>query len=121
MRTRVPGWLAVPPRRWPFSLTLLTWAFASPVGSSPDDDSHPAEHLLLHDSSTPVAVLDVELGPRRTGPRSRRPEMGTRLGQAQTRLLGPVAVPTGTQTPLLRPERRHLVPLDRSVPATCLK
>lgn len=33
-------------------LSLLCWAFASPVGSSPDDDFHIANIYCLHDEST---------------------------------------------------------------------
>ena len=52
MRTRVPGWLGGAAAALALLLTLLTWAFASPVGSSPDDDSHLSNIYCLHDSST---------------------------------------------------------------------
>lgn len=35
-----------------FTLSLLAWAFASPVGSAPDEDFHIANIYCIHDSST---------------------------------------------------------------------
>lgn len=35
-----------------FTVSLLAWAFATPVGSSPDDDFHIANIYCIHDSTT---------------------------------------------------------------------
>lgn len=52
MRTRVPGWLGGGAAALTLLLAMLTWAFASPVGSAPDEDNHTANIYCLHDSST---------------------------------------------------------------------
>lgn len=49
---RVPHWVRVTAAVLGLLMALLTWAFASPVGSAPDDDFHVANIYCIHDSST---------------------------------------------------------------------
>jgi len=52
VRSRVRNWLGGAAVALALLVALLSWAFASPVGSAPDDDSHLANIYCIHDSTT---------------------------------------------------------------------